>query len=151
MSERSSSDDTATPEELLLAAETGSGKGGELASAAEAGGGAFSLALGIMIAALLLAIEYVFPAQVLWQLVTVMAVYSVAVVTLVAWYARRRRASSLAWGRRYSAAFGVSIAFYAAGLAIGATPGLTSPWFWLPYAALTAAPLLLVGIAKPRR
>ena len=138
----------ASVEELLSAADSGDGRGRNLARSASNAGRVYAILLAILVASFLLAIEFIVPARVLWQLIAITAFYSIGVLGLTLWYVRNRKASGLGWRKRYSRAFALTMAFYAVGLAIGTNNELSSPAFWLPYAALTAAPLVIAAIRQ---
>lgn len=141
----------ASSEELLDAANRGSGVGQRIARAAAVNDAAFAIALAVLIASFLLAVEYVFPSGNLVLMYGSVALYGVGVVALVLWNQRRRRASRPGWSRRYGAGFAITMAFYAIGVALSVSPEPSSPVFWLPYALLTAAPLAVAALWPGRK
>ena len=140
----------ASPEELLTAAEYGSGAGNGIARAAAVNDGAFAITLAVLIASFLLAVEYVFPSGNLLLMYGSVALYGVGVVAIVLWNQRRRRASRPGWSRRYGAGFAITMALYAIGVALSVAPEPSSLAFWLPYTLLTAAPLVLAALWRGR-
>jgi hypothetical protein len=139
-----------SPEELLTAAERGSGAGNSIARAAAVNDRAFAMTLAVLIASFLLAVEYVFPSRNLLLMYGSVALYGIGVVAVVLWSQRRRRASRPGWSKRYAAGFAVTMAFYAIGVALSVAPEPSSIAFWLPYALLTAAPLVLAALWRGR-
>lgn len=71
-----------------------------------------------------------------------MAVFLGAVVVLVVWYQRRRRAVTVGWGRRYVLGMVLTAALYVAAVLL--TVG--RPWPWaLVAAVVVAAPVTIAG------
>lgn len=142
---------TPSAEELLTAAERGSGAGSNLARDAALNDGAFAVTLALLIASFLLAVEYVFPTGNLVLMFGSVVLYGIGVLAVVLWNQRRRRASRPGWARRYSRGFAITMAFYAIGVALSVSPEPSSIAFWLPYAALTAAPLVAAALWTGRK
>ena len=142
---------TPSPEELLSAAERGSGAGTGIARETAVSDGAFAISLAVLIASFLLAVEYVFPSGNLLLMFGSVAVYGVGVVAVVLWNQRRRRASRQGWAKRYATGFAITMAFYAIGVALSVAPEPSSIAFWLPYALLTAAPLAIAALWRTRK
>ena len=141
----------ASPEELLTAADRGSGVGSTLAREAAVNDGAFAITLAVLIASFLLAVEYVFPSGNLVLMYGSVVLYGLGVVAVVLWNQRRRRASQPGWTKRYGRGFAITIAFYAIGVALSVAPEPSSLAFWLPYALLTAAPLVVAALWSGRK
>ena len=140
-----------SPQELLTAAERASGVGSTLAREAAVNDGAFAITLAVLIASFLLAVEYVFPGGNLVLIYASVAVYAVGVVAVVVWNQRRRRASRHGWAKRYGRGLAITMAFYAIGVALSVSAEPSSLAFWLPYAALTAAPLAIAALWSGRK
>ena len=134
----------------MTAADRGSGFGERIARHAAINDGAFAITLAVLIASFLLAVEYVFPTRNPALVVSSVAVYGLGIVVIVLWYQRRRRASRPGWSRRYGAGFAISMTFYAIGVALSVSAQPDSLAFWLPYAVLTAAPLVVAALWKSR-
>jgi len=151
------SENTETPaasssaEELLTAAERGGGVGDDLARDAAVNDGAFAITLALLIASFLLAVEFVFPSRNLLLMFGSVVLYGIGVVAVVLWNQRRRRASRHGWAKRYARGFAITMAFYAIGVALSVAPEPSSIVFWLPYALLTAAPLVIAALWGGRR
>ena len=141
----------ASPEELLSAAEHGGGVGSGIAREAAVNDGAFAITLAILISSFLLAVEYLFPSGNLLLMYGSVVLYGVGVVAVVLWNQRRRRASRPGWAKRYGRGFALTIAFYAIGVALSVAPEPSSLAFWLPYALLTAAPLVIAALWSGRK
>lgn len=128
--------------EQLLAAEAGGGGGVRISRAAEALGGRYAMLMAAQVAAYLLVVVYVYPQHNMWLNIVATVAFVVALVATCRWYARTRRASSPGWPRRYSVAFAVTAGLFGAGIALLDITGNRSWWLWVPYAAVTALPLL---------
>jgi hypothetical protein len=139
-----------SPEDLLDAAERGSGAGGGIARDAAVSDGAFAITLAVLIASFLLAVEYVFPTRNLVLMFGSVAAYGVGVLAVLLWNQRRRRASRQGWAKRYARGFAITMAFYAIGVALSVAPEPSSLAFWLCYALLTAAPLVFAAVWRTR-
>jgi hypothetical protein len=137
--------------ELVAAAAGGASSGQRMARVAAANERAFAIALAVLIAGLLLAVEYVFPGRNLVVMFGVIALYGVGVLTLVLLYQRRRRASRPGWSKRYGAGFAMTMAFYAVGIALGVGDESYPLAFWLGYAVVTAAPLVIAALISERK
>lgn len=142
---------TPTTEELIAAADRGTGSGQRIARDAAVNDGAFTITLAALIASFLLAVEYIFPSENLLLMFGSVALYGVGVVAVLLWNQRRRRASRPGWSRRYGAGFAITMALYAVGVALSVAEEPSSIAFWLPYAVLTAAPLVIAGLWTGRR
>jgi phosphatidylglycerophosphate synthase len=132
----------------LRAAEAGGGGGDRLSRSAARSGGRFALTVGILVALYFLVVVYVYPQRNAWLNVIATAAFVVSMVGTVRWHERRRRASSLGWSKRYSAAFASTVGLYGAGIALLATTDDRAWWLWLPYAVLTALPLATAGLLR---
>lgn len=136
----------ASSAELMTAADRGSGVGQRIARDAAVNDGAFAIMLALLIASFLLAVEYVFPSGNLVLMYGTAALYGIGVVAVVLWHQRRRRASRPGWSKRYGAGLAITMAFYAIGVALSVSTGPSSLAFWLPYALVTAAPLIIAAL-----
>ena len=134
------------PQELINAADRGSGVGKRIAREAAINDGAFAITLAVLIASFLLAVEYVFPSGNLVLMYGSVAVYGIGVVAVVLWNQRRRRASRPGWSKRYATGFAITMALYAIGVALSVSSEPSGLLFWLPYALLTAAPLVIAAL-----
>ena len=142
------SDGNSVPDQLR-AADIGGGGGAEISRSAEWVGGAYAIAIGLLIAAFLLVVVYVYPTRIPWLIISVTITFFAGITIAIIWYQRQRRASSRGWTKRYSVGFALTIMFYAVGNALAGSIDLREIWFWLPYAVLTALPVVIGGM--PRR
>lgn len=139
---------SASVEEQLQAADFGGGRGSDLSRSARRVSGFFTAVLGASIALFLLAVVYVYPTHLLWLVITVTVLYGLGIVSACVWFQRARRASNPGWSRRYSAGLALTMAFYAIGVALSVATDWRTPWFWLPYAVVTATPVVLAGMVR---
>ena len=140
-----------TPAQLLSAAEHGSGAGEGIARGTATSDAAFAIALGVLVASFLLAVEFVFPTHNLALTVVSVLVYGAGVVGLVLWNQRRRTANRRGWARRYLAGFTMTMIFYAVGVALSVADEPSSLAFWIPYAVVTALPLAIAAVVSGRK
>lgn len=141
---------TPTPQQLITAADRGSGAGDAIARRTSAGDATFAITLGVLVASFLLAAEFVFPSGNLALILACVAGYSVGVVALVLVNLRRRRATRRGWNRRYGAGFALTMTFYAVGVALSIADQPSGLSFWLPYAVVTALPLAIAALVGGR-
>ena len=125
--------------------------GDTIARAAAVSEVAFAVTLGVLIGTFLLATKYVFPLGELGLDFAVIGAYGIGVVVLVLLAQRRRRASRVGWSRRYGVGFAITMTFYAIGVALGQPADPDSLTFWIPYAVLTAAPLIVAALVSGRK
>ena len=151
MSKNTETPDPTSSNELLRAADRGSGVGQRLARDAAVNDGAFAITLAVLVASFLLAVEFLFPSGNLLLMWGAVAVYGIGVVLVVLWNQRRRRASRPGWSKRYGAGLAITMAFYAIGVALSVSPEPSSLAFWLPYALLTTAPLVIAALLSGRK
>ena len=127
----------------LRAAELGGGGGAGISRSADRIGGVYGIAIGLLVAAFLLVVIYVYPARILWLSVSVTIAFSAGIIIAIILYQRLRRASSRGWTRRYSTGVALTMMFYAVGNALAGSIDPREFWFWLPYAVLTALPVVI--------
>jgi hypothetical protein len=135
----------------LQAAESGGGGGARLSRSAALFGRRYALLMGTLVALYFLVVVYVYPQRNVWLNVIATAAFVASMVGTVRWHERRRRASSLGWSKRYSAAFACTVGLYGVGIALLATTDDRAWWLWLPYAVLTALPLATAGLRHGAR
>lgn len=58
---------------------------------------------------------------------------------------------SRGWAKRYSVGFAFSIGLFGLGVAVVDIIDSQALWVWLPYAALTATPLVLASVLRATR
>lgn len=139
----------ADPGAQLRAAEAGGSGGARISRSADLAGGRHAVVIAILLALYLLVVVYVYPREILWLDVAATAAFVAAMVGAHHWHERRRRASGLGWARRYSAGFVVSVLLFGLGMALLDLTDSRAAWLWVPYAAMTALPLVAVGAIRP--
>jgi hypothetical protein len=137
--------------EQLNAAERGASRGAGISRSADRSGGRFASVMGVLLAAYLLTVVYVYPRNIVWLDIAATAAFVIAVVAACLWYKARRRASSRGWTTRYSIGFALSAGLFGLGVALADMTDTLSLWLWLPYSLLTAAPLVIAGLMRGTR
>ena len=132
----------------LRAAEAGGSGGARISRSADLAGGRHAVVVAILLALYLLVVVYVYPREILWLDVAATTAFVAAIVGANRWHERRRRASSRGWARRYSAGFAVSALLFGLGVALLDMTDSRAAWLWVPYAAVTALPLVAVGAIR---
>lgn len=132
----------------LNAADIGGGGGARISRSADHFSGRFAVAMGLLIAAYLLVVVYIYPNDVLWLDVTVTAAFVASIVGATKWHSHHRRASSRGWAKRYSVGFSFSIGLFGLGVALLYIIDSQALWLWLPYAVLTATPLVAASLMR---
>ena len=107
--------------------------------------------MAALIAGYLLVIVYVYPLNIVWLDVLVTAAFVVSIVAASLSYGRRRSASSRGWAKRYSLGFALSVGLFGLGIGLADVTDSRALWLWLPYALVTALPLLAVGLLRGAR
>lgn len=137
--------------EQLRAAAFGGSAGAVISQTAGQTARAFTSAIGILIAAFLLVVVYVYPTRNPWLIVITTAAYGIGTAAAIFWFQRRRQASTHGWNIRYLVGLALSMTFYCAGVIVSGRVDLHTPWFWLPYAVVTALPLVVAGFKQGAR
>lgn len=135
-------------QDQLQAAAFGGGRGSDISRSARRLSGFFTAILGASVALFLLAVVYVYPSHVLWLIITVTALYAAGIGSACIWFQRARRASSRGWTRRYTVGIALTMSLYAIGVALTVGTDWRTAWFWVPYALLTAAPVVVAGMVR---
>lgn len=135
-------------QDQLQAAAFGGSRGSDISRSARRLSAFFTAILGASVALFLLAVVYVYPTHILWLIITVTALYGAGIVGACIWFQRARRASSRGWARRYSVGFALTMALYAAGVAVTVSTDWRTAWFWVPYAVITATPVVVAGMTR---
>ena len=140
-----------TLREQVGAAERGRDGGARISRSADRFGVRFANVMAVLLAAYLLVVVYVYPRNIAWLDAAVTAAFVVAVVSACLWHGRQRRASSRGWARRYSIGFALSAGLFGLGIALVDITDSSALWLWLPYAVLTALPLVVAGLLRGAR
>jgi hypothetical protein len=138
-------------DEQLQAAAAGGAGGGRISRSADLFGGRYAAVMGALMALYLLVVIYVYPQRVLWLDILATAAFAAGMVSASVWHERRRRAASLGWARRYSVAFALSAGLFGLGMALSDLTDSRSLWLWMPYAAVTALPLVASALIRGSR
>jgi hypothetical protein len=134
----------------LRAAELGGGRGSDISRSARRQSGFYTAMLGASVALFLLAVVYVYPTHVPWLVVTVTMLYAAGIGSACIWFARAKRASNRGWTKRYTQGLALTMSMYALGVALTVSTDLRTAWFWVPFALLTAAPVIVAGVVPGR-
>ncbi|MEO7123185.1 MAG: hypothetical protein ABI400_08740 [Lacisediminihabitans sp.] len=132
----------------LQAAAFGGSRGSDISRSARRLSAFFTAILGVSVALFLLAVVYVYPTHSLWLIIAVTVLYGAGIASACIWFQRARRASSRGWARRYGVGFALTMALYAAGVAFTVSTDWRTAWFWLPYAIITATPVVVAGMMR---
>ena len=140
-----------TLREQLSAVERGGGGGARISRSADRFGRGYATVMAALIAGYLLVIVYVYSLNIVWLDVLVTAAFVVSIVAASLSYGRRRSASSRGWAKRYSLGFALSVGLFGLGIGLADVTDSRALWLWLPYALVTALPLLAVGLLRGAR
>lgn len=140
-----------TARDLLAAAERGDGDGTKLARTTTRAGSLYSISIGVLVAAFLLATVYVFPSANLAWIIAAVVIYALAILASVFVYSRVRTGAPAGWNKRYSIGFAITMVLYLGGVVFATAAGWTSPLFWIMYAILVALPVSVAGSMRSSR
>ena len=135
----------------LSAAALGGSAGAVISQTAGQTARVFASVIGILIAAYLLVVLYVYPTRIPWLIALTTAAYFVGIAAAVLWFQRRRQASTRGWNMHYLVGLALSITLYCAGIFMFGIVDFHALWFWLPYAGVTALPLVVAGTWRGNR
>jgi peptidoglycan/LPS O-acetylase OafA/YrhL len=138
-------ENTRSAAEQLRAVETGSSAGLEIGRAGRVHDSLYGVAVGVLVAAMLAVVVYVYPTRQPWLIGPSTVLYGVGIGVAAGIYRQRRKGTSRVTGRRYRIGFLITIVLYGIGVALTVL-GLALPnWFWIPYIAATALPLVIAS------
>jgi len=134
----------------LRAVEASRGEAARLAAAAAGADARYGVRLGALMGALGLVVGLTSHAHP-WVLVAGIFGYGALMQVVVYRHQRSVRATARGWTSRLAWALGTASALYTLGV-IAATTGAVPPRpaIWLPYAVLTATPLLVAAVVRRR-
>jgi len=138
-------------DEQLRAAEAGDSGGARIARSAGLAGARYAAIMATLVALYLLVVVYIYPRDILWLNIVATAVFVAGMLGTCVTYGRRRSASGLGWSRRYSVGFALSALIFGLGMALLDLMDSRTAWLWIPYAAVTALPLLAAGLMRSDR
>ncbi len=137
--------------EQLRAIDAGSSAGLDIGRASRTHDALYGAAVGVLIAAMLAVVVFIFPAKQAWLIGPSTVLYGVGIGVIAAIYRMHRRSTSRLTARRYRAGFFTTISMYAVGVVLSLFgPGLPL-WFWLPYVVATALPLVITSTPSAPR
>ena len=131
--------------EQLRAVESGSSAGIEIGRAGHAHDRMYGIAIGVLIAAMLAVVVYIYPTKQPWLIVPSTVLYGVGIGVAAAIYRQRRNGTSRVTGHRYRIGFLVTISFYAVGVVLSVLDLGLPGWAWVPYIIVTALPLVIAS------
>jgi peptidoglycan/LPS O-acetylase OafA/YrhL len=138
-------DNTSTAAEQLRAIDTGATAGNEIGRAGRTHDALYGSAVGVLIAAMLAVVVFIYPTRELWLIGPSTVLYGVGIGVAGAIYRMRRNGTSRTTAQRYKVGFFSTISLYAIGVVLSVL-GLSLPlWFWLPYIVATALPLVVAS------
>jgi peptidoglycan/LPS O-acetylase OafA/YrhL len=143
--------------EQLRAVDAGSTAGNEIGRAGKTHDALYGTTIGVLIAAMLAVVVFVYPTHALWLVGPSTVLYGVGVGVLGAVYRMRRKGTSRITAQRYRVGFFSTMALYVIGVALSvvldARSAALPPWFWLPYVVVTALPMVIastLGVPRER-
>jgi hypothetical protein len=144
-------ENTTSAEEQLRAVHAGSSAGIDIGRASRLHDALYGTAVGILIAAMLAVVVFIYPTGVLWLIGPSTVLYGVGIGVVGAIYRMRRKGTSRITAARYRVGFFTTISLYAIGVVLSVL-GLDLPLgFWLPYIVATALPLVIASnLGSPR-
>lgn len=105
----------------------------------------YGSAVGILIAAMLAVVVFVYPTAQPWLIGPSTVAYGVGIGVVGAIYRMRRRGTSRITARRYRVGFLFTIALYALGVILSVSELQLPFWFWLSLVVLTALPMVIAS------
>ena len=138
-------ENTATAAEQLHAIDAGSSAGDEIGRAGRTHDALYGSGVGLLIAAMLAVVVFVYPTKSPWLIGPSTVLYGVGIGVVGAVYRMRRNGTSRIAARRYRIGFLTTIGLYAIGVVLSVL-GLGLPlWFWIPLIVATALPLVIAS------
>ena len=143
--------DTSTAAEQLRAVNAGATAGNEIGRAGRTHDALYGSAVGVLIAAMLAVVVFVYPTHAPWLIGPSTVLYGVGIGVVGAVYRMRRNGTSRITAQRYKVGFLLTISLYAIGVVLSVLD-LTLPiWVWIPYIVATALPMLIASNLRPAR
>ena len=137
--------------EQLRAVDAGSSAGTDIGRESRVHDALYGTAVGLLIAAMLAVVVFVYPTHAPWLIGPSTVLYGVGIGVVAAIYRMRRKGTSRITAQRYRIGFLVTISLYAIGVVLSVLE-LTLPiWFWIPYIVATALPMVIASnLGAPR-
>jgi peptidoglycan/LPS O-acetylase OafA/YrhL len=143
--------DTSTAAEQLRAVDAGATAGNEIGRAGRTHDALYGSAVGVLIAAMLAVVVFVYPTHDFWLIGPSTVLYGVGIGVVGAIYRMRRNGTSRITAQRYKIGFFSTISLYAIGVVLSVLSVSLPPWFWIPYIVATALPMLIASNLRPAR
>jgi peptidoglycan/LPS O-acetylase OafA/YrhL len=143
--------DTSTAAEQLRAVDAGATAGNEIGRAGRTHDALYGSAVGVLIAAMLAVVVFVYPTHAPWLIGPSTLLYGVGIGVVGAVYRMRRNGTSRVTAQRYKVGFLSTISLYAIGVVLSVLSVSLPLWFWIPYIVATALPMLIASNLRPAR
>lgn len=111
----------------------------------------FAIVLGACISLFLLSVVYLYPLAIPLLTIAVTIVYAAGIVAAILAFTRLHRANSVGWSTRYIVGFIGTMALYVGGVVLFSATQITAPALWVPYAIVTALPVIIASFAGTHR
>jgi hypothetical protein len=138
-------ENTSSAAEQLRAVQAGDTVGIDIGRASRVHDALYGTAVGILIAAMLAVVVFIYPTEDLWLIGPSTGLYGVGIGVVGAIYRMRRAGTSRITAYRYRAGFFITIGLYAVGVVLSVLRLDLPLWFWLPYIIATALPLVIAS------
>jgi peptidoglycan/LPS O-acetylase OafA/YrhL len=138
-------ENTSSPAEQLRAVRAGTIAGSDIGRASRVHDRLYGSAVGVLIAAMLAVVVFVYPTEDVWLIGPSTVVYGVGIGVVGAIYRMRRKGTSRITARRYRVGFLVTISLYAVGVVLSVVRLELPLIFWLPFIVATALPLVVAS------
>jgi peptidoglycan/LPS O-acetylase OafA/YrhL len=108
-------------------------------------------AVGLLIAAMLAVVVFIYPTRQPWLIGPSTVLYGVGIGVAAAVYRMRRKGTSRVTALRYRIGFLFTISLYAVGVVLSVFDRELPLWFWLPFIVATALPMVITSnLGAPR-
>ena len=144
-------DNTSTAAEQLSAVDAGATAGNEIGRAGRTHDALYGSAVGVLIAAMLAVVVFIYPTHDVWFIGPSTVLYGVGIGVVGAVYRMRRNGTSRITAQRYKVGFFSTISLYAIGVVLSVLTLSLPIWFWIPYIVATALPLAMSSTLRPSR
>jgi peptidoglycan/LPS O-acetylase OafA/YrhL len=144
-------DKTSNAADQLRAIHAGSKAGIDIGRSSRPHDALYGTVVGVLIAAMLAVVVFVYPTGVVWLIGPSTVLYGVGIGVIGAVYRMRRKGTSRITAARYRVGFFTTISLYAIGVVLSVL-GIGLPLaFWLIYIVATACPLVITSnLVVPR-
>ena len=144
-------ENTSTAAEQLRAVDAGSTAGNQIGRAGRTHDALYGTAVGVLIAAMLAVVVFIYPTKSPWLIGPSTVLYGVGIGVVGAVYRMRRNGTSRITAKRYRAGFFTTISLYAIGVVLSVLGFGLPLWFWVPYIVVTALPMVIASNLRPAR